>query len=550
MTRRLEAAKKACLPFCIICGEPIRGIVCHQGLSKVHFGCGGAELGEALELESLEPCQERALFNVREATRALHDAALPRLRCRVERLGFAPDDANTALTWIRDHAPLVIHIDLEVFGEKVAADTHYRNQFETACSRGCLSTTSRTQWEQDLFGDAYCDASPFQRCKYGVLNVTNDPHGVRACRQYGTSYLLLSKTRFRTTFSAQDSAGLRIDKLATIDYYAHVLEHYTDAELKATVEVGTRRVVASDSRVISTYKEAQIHGEVRLADHVELIMVHPSLRKRGGRTDAMLKQLSRKCNAPFIWIDGGVDMGIPSTPCPAHFGDPDLHDCDDEGGESHHRHFSGVLASEDEELSRAIESSRITAQEARAGRKRPPSALGESDAEHDDLMQAISASLVCAPESREEEALLLELSASQVSGVEDEELIRAIRASQVDIAEAEKARAVEAEELMQVLAASEACSHDCSASDDNICPVCNGSGRLSQDECPLCDGRMVTSDASYALTALECEDDDLKKALEASLEHAADVRMLDAQEQEEVAQAIDISTAIASDAPF
>ena len=42
----------------------------------------------------------------------------------------------------------------------------------------------RIGWEEDLFGDAYHDATPFERCKYGALNVTGaiwrglgDPRG-------------------------------------------------------------------------------------------------------------------------------------------------------------------------------------------------------------------------------------------------------------------------------------------------------------------------------------------------------------------------------------
>ena len=36
---------------------------------------------------------------------------------------------------------------------------------------------SRTGWERTLFGDSYEDAKPFDRCKYGALNVTNDYRG-------------------------------------------------------------------------------------------------------------------------------------------------------------------------------------------------------------------------------------------------------------------------------------------------------------------------------------------------------------------------------------
>merc|ERR550525_1317148 len=119
-------------------------------------------------------------------------------------------------------------------------------------------------WEDELFGGAYRGANAFDRCKYGVLNVTNDPQGVRVCAPvYGSSYLLLQGVRLRTTLSAEDSAGLESSELATLDSYAHVLAKYADQELAATFEVGTRRRLGVTSWAIAAYKEAQIHGEIR-----------------------------------------------------------------------------------------------------------------------------------------------------------------------------------------------------------------------------------------------------------------------------------------------
>jgi len=255
----------------------------------------------------------------------LHHSALPRLRQRMLKIGHASEDADAALAWIRDEAPTVIHIDLAEYGLKLAADTNYRNQFETDTSRGCLSHETRKRWESDLFGDAYSGASAVDRCKYGVLNVTNDPQGVRKCSSYGSSYLLLRNVRLRTTFAARDSGGIHISELATVDYYAHVLEKYTDEELRAAVEVGTRQTLGRDSEVISQYKEAQIHGEIRLAENVEVIMAHPSLRTE--RHKDMLKQLSERCQAPVVWIEADArtcDLSLESeldgedftfTPC-------------------------------------------------------------------------------------------------------------------------------------------------------------------------------------------------------------------------------------------
>lgn len=70
-------------------------------------------------------------------------------------------------------------------------DTHYRNQFETGKSSGSLSRTSRVQWEDRMFDKMYSKAKDFERVKYGVINMTNDPKGVNCATSYGPSYFLL-----------------------------------------------------------------------------------------------------------------------------------------------------------------------------------------------------------------------------------------------------------------------------------------------------------------------------------------------------------------------
>jgi len=194
---------------------------------------------------------------------------------------------------------------LEAYGTALAADTHYRNQFETNLSRGTLDHAKRSRWEDELFRGAYHGAVAFERCKYGALNVVNDPQGVRNCRQYGLSYLLLRGVRLRTTFSATDSAGMGSEHLATVDYFAHVLNKFKDAELTRVLAVGTQKVQGTDSDVLTSYKEAQVHGEIRLADHVALIMAHMSLHRAG--TENMLRALAERCRAEVIWIEGGID---------------------------------------------------------------------------------------------------------------------------------------------------------------------------------------------------------------------------------------------------
>ena len=72
--------------------------------------------------------------------------------------------------------------------------------------------------------------------RYGVLNITNDPSGVRACEQYGESYLVLKNVRLRTTFADKDSSSPSTT-LATCEYYCHVLNTYSNPELMAVMDV-------------------------------------------------------------------------------------------------------------------------------------------------------------------------------------------------------------------------------------------------------------------------------------------------------------------------
>ena len=45
-----------------------------------------------------------------------------------------------------------------------------------------------------MFNSIYHSAKPFDRVKYGVLNLANDPLGVQSCYGYGDSYFLFGAT--------------------------------------------------------------------------------------------------------------------------------------------------------------------------------------------------------------------------------------------------------------------------------------------------------------------------------------------------------------------
>jgi len=124
------------------------------------------------------------------------------------------------------------------------------------------------------------------------------------------------------------------------------------------VEVSTRRVLGRDSAVIRHYKEAQNHGEVRLSEHVELIMAHPSLKS--DCHTGMLKRLSERCQAQVVWIetDGVGSANVYDAP---YASDSD-HDDDEEPLVEPPKDTE--RSREEEELALAIELSSLEAQEA------------------------------------------------------------------------------------------------------------------------------------------------------------------------------------------
>jgi len=261
-------------------------------------------LADLAAAAQLRPCQLEALHHVRSLARANHEQALPELTERFGSLGFPVQDMWMTMAWIRELAPVILHIDLDSITPFLKKDTHYRNQFETKSSRGLLNLEVRTKWERSLFGDAYENAEPFHRPKYGVLNVWNDPQGVYGCQQYGDSYLVLKDVRLRCTLAPQDSGGLQAQRLAVLDFCAHSLLEYSDEELREMVYLakhGHEKV--GDSKAVcqqwGKYKEVQLHGEIDLTKHVERIVIHGRHRKR----EKIYQDLAQTKGWQISWVE-------------------------------------------------------------------------------------------------------------------------------------------------------------------------------------------------------------------------------------------------------
>lgn len=82
-----------------------------------------------------------------------------------------------------------------------------------------------------MFDGKHHNAKDFERVKYGTMNFTNDPKGVRACSGYGNSYFLLKEeVRDRCTLTDMDS-GSSAAAIGTFRFCYHILNKFSDKEL-------------------------------------------------------------------------------------------------------------------------------------------------------------------------------------------------------------------------------------------------------------------------------------------------------------------------------
>jgi hypothetical protein len=160
---------------------------------------------EVLLRRKVNERQYSVLSWVSSNAKRLSSEAVPALLKRFISLGYKQDDLFCVLQYIRDIAPVIIHVHMDRLIDFFLKDSRYRNLFEVGKGNGSNNQTVRASWEDDIFNRGYKDAKPPERVKYGVLNVCADPAGIASCRQYGDSYFLLRNecVRLRTTFADQ-----------------------------------------------------------------------------------------------------------------------------------------------------------------------------------------------------------------------------------------------------------------------------------------------------------------------------------------------------------
>ncbi|MFI6150645.1 DUF3626 domain-containing protein [Streptomyces sp. NPDC051109] len=205
--------------------------------------------------------QERALRHVAElASGPPLDSAL-----RVT-LNFHPDRLL--------HAKPILDV--------MAEDGTYRSQFVTGTSNGGLTAHpggDRWRWESRIFGGAYDEGTADERPVYGALNFRRKPVG--AAPRFGSAHFrLTAETLARTTFCYPDS----------------FLE---PSDFGVAARMGLIELALADSQdELDDYIEAQVHGPVRLRDHVEALVLDPCYR------DTTVEAAAVRTGCPVEWHPG------------------------------------------------------------------------------------------------------------------------------------------------------------------------------------------------------------------------------------------------------
>jgi Protein of unknown function (DUF3626) len=210
---------------------------------------------------SLGPAQRRAVDHV--ASLSAGGPLDPALRVT---MSFHPD------RWVAG-APLLA---------LMARDGTYRPQFATGTSNGGLTAHpdgDRWVWESRMFGGAYDQAPPSERPTYGALN--HRRWSVGGSPRFGSAHFRLTADVLpRTTFCYPDSVFDPVD--------FGVAERCSLLDLAAQGEVDP----------LDDYVEAQVHGPVLLAEHVEALVLDPCHRS------TEVEQLAHALPCPVEWHEG------------------------------------------------------------------------------------------------------------------------------------------------------------------------------------------------------------------------------------------------------
>jgi hypothetical protein len=285
--------------------------------------------------DELTRYQKKAIETVRNRAIAMRSAARRVIDATLERCALSAGLLDGALSAMQTGARIGLHFHPERLStarvsvaEGLLRSGVYTNQFVAGLSSGSPSAYpggDRDLWERRLFEDAYHTADVISpgRPKYGALDVLQYPDG--PAPRFGSCFFLLrpaicARSTFTFGGSHVDSA---LSCTGTLDVMEPVLAPLLSqlergdgafAMANLTVEGCLTRMVKNFSkpfpepafrplgRALDSFIEVQVHGEIRLRDDAELLVVDPAFRDHP--VGEVLAAITKEYQIPMCWHPG------------------------------------------------------------------------------------------------------------------------------------------------------------------------------------------------------------------------------------------------------
>jgi hypothetical protein len=296
----------------------------------------------------LHPSQNAALEFISRHARSRQAAARATLAEVAAMSNLSPESVARGLASIKEHARIALsfhpdRLDAEfrTVAEGLLQSGLYKNQFETLISNGSVSAFPgglRDRWEERLYGGAYQleGVGPAHRPKYGALDLLRHPDGPSP--RFGSCYFLLSpEVSSRATFTYLDSHQEPPEK-GTYEEFDDIVAALFAEAFSRDFAVGepalspgrlldrllhelprpfTDPSNGPPRRNLNHYIEAQVHGDVRLREDVDILVIDPSFR--GTNTGRTLEALCVRYEITPFWHAG---FALAVTDVPADFRGP------------------------------------------------------------------------------------------------------------------------------------------------------------------------------------------------------------------------------------
>jgi hypothetical protein len=263
---------------------------------------------------------------------------------------LATDALAGAVANIKQHARVALHFhpdrpdaQMRTVAQSLLDCGIYKSQFETQLSNGSVSAFpggARDEWERKIFGGAYQleGVTAAHRPKYGALDLLGHSDGPSP--RFGSCYFLSTPAvAARSTFTYLDSHLDPVEKgtYEELDDIVAALfaESFTrdfaigekdlsPPRLLERLLSGWERPFADPSlrlptRNLNHYIEAQVHGDVRLHDDVDILVADPSFQ--GSETGRTLESLCERYQIQCFWHAGFV---LAPDEVPADFRGPNM----------------------------------------------------------------------------------------------------------------------------------------------------------------------------------------------------------------------------------